>query len=437
MTTRPAVPARATWWRQAPALRFLAIFLMSWVGLRAAFPFVPALWHDGERALQEALPPVLIVEEMAEDRQLASRDSGYAQKMRSGMGPRLDRDGAAGSQSIVLMSGRSDDDMLSGGMGAQSVDGMGAARRMGGESPVSALPFGIGAEPSEGAPPLDRPNAHRGPKGGARGVAGEMAASDAAAVPFGAPALAPALVPMLIPPPSRHAGVMGRDEEQKTEHFSASAWVFLRDNLARSQHHPNRPNSLPVAGELGGSQAGLRMAYSWDGRGMWQAYGRVSAALGHLEQREAALGISAAPIAALPVRVAAERRQKLGRDGRSAMAAMVVGGVSGQPLPMQFRLDAYGQAGIVGARRRDGFVDGALVVDRALDIAGEARSLRLGAVVAGAAQPDVSRVDIGPRISLPLPDVGKGMRISLDWRHRAAGNAQPKNGAALTLGADF
>lgn len=213
--------------------------------------------------------------------------------------------------------------------------------------------------------------------------------------------------------------------------WSLSTWVFLRDNLARSA------SALPVAGELGGSQAGLRLAYGWDNAGHLQSYARVSASLGHLSQSEAAIGFSAKPIAPIPIDIAAERRQKLGRDGRSAMAVMMVGGVSGQALPADFRLDAYGQAGVVGMKSRDAFADGAVVIDRAISLRSEARSIRLGVIVAGAAQPDVSRFDAGPRVTLPLPHIGKGARIALDWRHRLAGNAQPKSGAALTLGADF
>jgi hypothetical protein len=213
--------------------------------------------------------------------------------------------------------------------------------------------------------------------------------------------------------------------------WSLSTWLFLRDNLARS------PANLPVAGELGGSQAGLRAAYVIDGAGRVDVYGRVSAALGHLQQSELAFGVSAAPFAAVPVRVAVERRERLGRDGRSAMAVMMVGGVSAKPLPANFRLDAYGQAGVVGVNSRDAFVDGAVVIDHALDIAKEARSLRVGAVLAGAAQPHVERIDVGPRVTLPIPQIGKGARLAVDWRQRVSGNALPKNGASLTFGADF
>ena len=139
--------------------------------------------------------------------------------------------------------------------------------------------------------------------------------------------------------------------------------------------------------------------------------------------------ISAASISICSVCVAA------GPEGRTALAVMASGGVSDVALPAGFQLDAYAQAGIVGARRHDGFADGAIVVDRRL---GDSEaSLRLGALAAGAVQPGAARVDVGPRLTLRLPDVGEGSRIALDWRQRVAGDATPESGLALTLAADF
>ena len=95
-------------------------------------------------------------------------------------------------------------------------------------------------------------------------------------------------------------------------------------------------------------------------------------------------------------------------------------GVGDVALPHGFRLEAYGQAGIVGARRRDGFADGAIVIDRPVGT-DESSPLRVGALAAGAVQPGAARVDVGPRMTLRLPDVGEGSRIALDWRQRVAG----------------
>jgi hypothetical protein len=92
---------------------------------------------------------------------------------------------------------------------------------------------------------------------------------------------------------------------------------------------------------------------------------------------------------------------------------------------------------VVGLRSQDGFVDGALVIDRRLQGGRSDKAVRFGVMAAGAAQPQVARLDIGPRVTLPLPQVGQGMRLALDYRRRIWGDAEPKNGPALTIGVDF
>jgi hypothetical protein len=212
--------------------------------------------------------------------------------------------------------------------------------------------------------------------------------------------------------------------------WSLGSWVYLRQGGTAT------PGGIAAASQLGGSQAGLRLAYGLDQTGRARAYARATIAVQRPQQRELAFGLAYAPLARWPVDISIERRFAAGREGRSALAATVGGGVSGVKLPGGFRLDAYGQAGVVGARQRDGFVDGAVVVDRRLG-PDENAPLGLGALAAGAAQPGASRVDIGPRLTLRLPDVGEGSRIALDWRQRVAGDAAPESGLALTLAADF
>ena len=202
--------------------------------------------------------------------------------------------------------------------------------------------------------------------------------------------------------------------------WSLGGWLYLREGSHGAS------GAIGAGSQLGGSQAGLRLAYRFGDDGRLRAYGRATIAVRQPEQRELAFGTAFAPVRHLPVDIAIEQRVAIGREGRTALAAMVTGGVSDVPLPAGFHLDAYAQAGVVGARRRDGFADGALVVDR-----------RLGALAAGAVQPGVSRIDVGPRLTLRLPDVGRGSRIALDWRQRVAGNARPESGLALTLATDF
>jgi len=212
--------------------------------------------------------------------------------------------------------------------------------------------------------------------------------------------------------------------------WSLGGWLYLRDGSAGA------PEGIATGGQLGGSQAGLRLAYGFGETGRLRAYGRATMAVREPEQRELAFGAAFAPLAHLPFDIAVERRVAIGSEGRSALAAMVTGGVSEVALPGGFRLDAYAQAGVVGARRRDGFADGAVVIDRPL---GDEKKLplRLGALAAGAIQPGAARVDIGPRLTVRLPDVGKGSRIALDWRQRVAGDARPESGLAVTLATDF
>lgn len=216
---------------------------------------------------------------------------------------------------------------------------------------------------------------------------------------------------------------------RQLSNWSLGSWLYLREGSG------NAPEIIGGASQLGGSQAGLRLVYGVGETGRIRAYGRATIAVQRPQQREIAFGLAFAPLAQLPVDVAIEQRVAAGKDGRTALAIMASGGVSDVALPAGFRLDAYAQAGVVGARRRDGFADTAIVVDRR--IGSEETSLRLGALAAGAVQPGAARVDVGPRLTLRLPDIGEGSRIALDWRQRVAGDARPESGLALTLASDF
>lgn len=214
--------------------------------------------------------------------------------------------------------------------------------------------------------------------------------------------------------------------------WSLGAWLYLRGGGRGS----GAGAKAAATSQLGGGQAAARLAYGFGDSGRLRAYARASVAIDRPDQRELALGLAFAPVAHWPIDAAVERRIALGREGRSALVAMVAGGVGDVALPGDFRLEAYGQAGIVGLRSRDGFADAAVVVDRAVgpDPSGP---LRVGALAAGAVQPGAARVDVGPRLTLRLPEVGDGGRIALDWRQRVAGDARPESGLALTLAADF
>lgn len=186
--------------------------------------------------------------------------------------------------------------------------------------------------------------------------------------------------------------------------------------------------ALAPGGLLGGSQAGARIGYRLEPALLLT--GRLSAPLHRPAGAEAAIGVEWQPIRSVPLRVIGERRQKLGRGGRSAFAVSLHGGVGELPLAAGFRLDAYGQAGMVGARSRDLFIETSARAARPIG-----GGLSVGAGIWGAAQPGAARLDVGPSFTLRVPQLGAS--LSADWRFRAAGRAHPGSGPALTLWTDF
>jgi hypothetical protein len=204
------------------------------------------------------------------------------------------------------------------------------------------------------------------------------------------------------------------------DHVQLATWAMMRDRPG--------PQSLAGTGTLGGSQAGMRLLYRFNPR--LAASLRATAPIGTARRGgDLALGVRYAPFAHLPVAVTLERRQGFGEmGGPSGFALLGEGGLYRRFG--SFRLDSYLQAGmIVGKNGRMGFVDGSAVFTRRLW-----RNLDIGGGVWGARQPGLSRLDVGPRVSL---NVGHGIRAHADYRLKAAGNAQPGSGAVVTLAGDF
>jgi hypothetical protein len=228
------------------------------------------------------------------------------------------------------------------------------------------------------------------------------------------------------PPARRSAIAAGRaaaPPTAATSRWSFSAWSFLRRGGGAA---------LAPGGTLGGSQAGAvaRFRLNRDPARPLAAALRLSSPVRRPAGAEAALGIDWRPSRRLPLHLLAERRQALGREGRSAFALTLHGGVSDAPLA-GLRVEAYAQAGIVGTRSRDLFGDGALRLSVPLG------RLRLGAGAWASAQPGIARLDLGPQALLRLPLAGRNVAVAADWRFRAAGNARPGSGPALTLSTDF
>ena len=203
-----------------------------------------------------------------------------------------------------------------------------------------------------------------------------------------------------------------------------TAWALLRAQQAGIAG----TQSLANGGSLGASQAGARLTYNLTRQ--IAATFRTSSAVGR-RGGEVAAGMRIQPVRGIPLWIDAERRQRVGRygGGRSAFALFFEAGVYGRPMPLHFLLDGYLQGGVVGLRHRDGFIDGAVTLTRPVY-----KQFSAGVGVWGGAQPGVYRVDAGPRVTMR---VRNNLRVHFDWRQRLAGNARPGSGPAVTLAGDF
>lgn len=212
--------------------------------------------------------------------------------------------------------------------------------------------------------------------------------------------------------------------ERKLDRLQLASWALLRSQ----QTGVAGSRSLATGGQLGASQAGARLIYNFNRQLALAA--RVSSEVGR-RGGEMAAGVRVQPLTSIPVWVSAERRQAVGRygGGRDAFALFAEGGLYQRPLPGRFSLDSYLQGGVVGARSRDWFVDGGFSATRPLY-----RNMSAGFGVWGAAQPGLNRLDAGPRLTV---QVRRNVKAHLDWRQRLFGNARPGSGPALTLAGDF
>lgn len=243
--------------------------------------------------------------------------------------------------------------------------------------------------------------------------------------PNPAPGAAPiaAAAPLFLPPPI--APPPGSDPAIPSPgRWSLSAWAFVRQGDRAA---------LATGGLLGASQAGARLAYrlNRDSSRPLALSARLSSPLRRSAGAEAALGVDWKPSRGAPVHLLAERRQALGREGRSAFALTLYGGVGDSPAG-PFRIDGYAQAGFVGVRSRDPFADGS--VRLSIPLGGR---VRLGAGAWASAQPGLSRIDLGPQAAVRIPVGRRAVTFAADWRVRAAGNAEPGSGPTVTLSTDF
>lgn len=292
-----------------------------------------------------------------------------------------------------------------------------------------------------GAPPAEQPSSQRMAVGqamlmaagfGAMQLPPELAAYFSARSP-GAPLRdpQPAQSAALAAPRPARIAVAPAEPPRRASRWSADAWLLWRDD-ATTPINSGRPT-------YGRSQAGAVARYRLapaSGHAP-QAYLRLASALQGTREREAALGLSARPLAQVPVRVAAELRASERPGGTELRpAAYAVTELAPQALPLGASAEAYAQAGYVGGRARTAFVDGQVRVDRSL-VRSEDFDLRAGGGAWGGAQRGSARLDIGPSASVTF-DLGEARgRLAADYRFRVAGDARPTSGPALTLSAGF
>lgn len=210
-----------------------------------------------------------------------------------------------------------------------------------------------------------------------------------------------------------------------------SAWAIVRPV-------GSGPN-LATNGQLGASQAGVRIQQPLlrsTERALIALNLRLSTPLDQKQGSEAGIGLSVRPIDRLPIELIFERRVALDRGGRNALAVIAAGGFDDKPLIKNVSMSGYAQTGIVGFVRGDGFVDGAVRVERIM-LDRNRTGLRIGGGLWGAAQPDVARIDIGPILAVKQRLGTANLRISAEYRWRVAGQARPASGPALSIGTDF
>ena len=219
--------------------------------------------------------------------------------------------------------------------------------------------------------------------------------------------------------------------------ISGDAWIFNRAG--------NSSSALvaPALATYGASQAGavLRYALAPEEAARPELYGRLVAALQTPAQQDVALGVSAQPVASLPLRFHAEAR--VTRQGEASQrktqvrpAVFATTGFYSEDRESGLTARGYAQAGFVGGKAATAFADGQIVAERRV-ARFDLGDVAVGAGAWGGVQRGAGRLDIGPSASLALQLGEAPARLSADYRFRVVGDARPGSGAALTLSAGF
>lgn len=219
----------------------------------------------------------------------------------------------------------------------------------------------------------------------------------------------------------------------RVDRWSLDGWVLWREKSSRALAAPGRSPTY------GASQAGAVLRYRLSPGSSFepQAYARAYRAMIDGGESELAAGLSARPLPRVPLRAHAEVRvTQFNNSTELRPSAFVTTELPVARLPLGLRAEGYAQAGYVGGKAGTAFVDGQLHVMRSLEEF-DLGQLSLGVAAWGGAQKGAERLDVGPSARLDLA-IGKApARLSLDYRERVAGDAEPPSGVALTLSTRF
>lgn len=246
----------------------------------------------------------------------------------------------------------------------------------------------------------------------------------------------PVLMPASQPITARQINASGKNNTQRllaSNRWATNAWLFLRDGSSAASSQGGQTVGY------GASQAGIVLSYrlSPNGRLPLRAYTRVTKALAGSKEADAALGLSLQPVPNLPVIVHAEARvTRVTNRTLVRPQAFVTAQLPSTELPLGLQANAYGQAGYVGGEFATAFADGQAKVDGVVGATPLGR-IRAGAGMWGGVQQNAGRLDVGPSLSLSTELADKPITLSLDYRYRIAGNAEPGSGVALTVSTGF
>jgi hypothetical protein len=232
------------------------------------------------------------------------------------------------------------------------------------------------------------------------------------------------------PPTNALAPVGKAGPPENKRHWGADVYAYSFWRFATGNGQALAPGA-----QYGGSQSGVI--------GTVDPFGEPDKGLAFLargaitpngDERELALGLRWKPDANWPFLLSAERRFRA--DAPDRFAAYVAGGVDALALTRKWQLDAYGQAGYATGRGGGGFFDGQARVTRPIaKVAGVPLSIGAGSWAGG--QRGTRRLDAGPTAVARINTGPAVVVIQLDWRLRAAGNAEPKDGVAMTVSTGF